>query len=40
MKKLVQLFWTNFTISLCTFGGGYVIAGFMKERFVQGAALD
>lgn len=36
MKKLLQLFWTNFTISLCTFGGGYVIAGFMKERFVRG----
>lgn len=35
MKKLFQLFWTNFTISLCTFGGGYVIAGFMKDKFVD-----
>lgn len=35
MNKLFQLFWTNFTISSCTFGGGYVIAGFMKDRFVS-----
>lgn len=26
---------TNFMISLCTFGGGYVIAGFMKDKFVD-----
>lgn len=35
MKKLMQLFLSNFMISLCTFGGGYVIAGFMKEKFVD-----
>lgn len=35
MNKLLQLFWTNFTISACTFGGGYVIAGFMKDKFVD-----
>lgn len=35
MKKLFQLFLTNFIISLCTFGGGYVIAGFMKDKFVD-----
>jgi len=35
MNRLFQLFWTNFTISLCTFGGGYVIAGFMKDSFVD-----
>lgn len=35
MNKLFQLFWTNFSISACTFGGGYVIAGFMKDQFVN-----
>ncbi len=35
MKKLFQLFLTNFIISMCTFGGGYVIAGFMKDKFVD-----
>lgn len=35
MNRLFQLFLTNFIISLCTFGGGYVIAGFMKDKFVD-----
>ena len=30
-----QLFWSTFTISACTFGGGYVIVPLMRKTFVE-----
>jgi chromate transporter len=35
LKKIVQLFVSSFLISAMTFGGGYVIAAFMKKKFVD-----
>ncbi|MDC7248227.1 MAG: chromate transporter [Sphaerochaetaceae bacterium] len=35
MKKYWKLFRIMFTLSLFTFGGGYVIVSLMKERFVD-----
>ncbi len=29
-----QLFWSTFTISACTFGGGFVIIPLLKKKFV------
>ena len=33
--SLRRLFWSTFTLSAFTFGGGYVIVMLMKQRFVQ-----
>lgn len=33
--NLKKLFWSTFTLSAFTFGGGYVIVMLMKQRFVQ-----
>ena len=38
VKKLCKLFSTTFTLSLFTFGGGYVIVPLMKKRFVDDLA--
>ena len=35
VKKLWKLFTATFTLSLFTFGGGYVIVPLMKKRFVD-----
>lgn len=35
LKKLVQLFVSTLYISAFTFGGGFVIATFMKKKFVD-----
>lgn len=35
LKKLVQLFMSTLYISAFTFGGGFVIATFMKKKFVD-----
>lgn len=35
LKKLVQLFTSTLYISAITFGGGFVIATFMKKKFVD-----
>ena len=40
MKKtdfilLKQLFWTMFSLSVCTFGGGFVIVSLMKKKVVD-----
>lgn len=32
---LGQLFWTMFTLSACTFGGGFVIVSLMKKKVVE-----
>jgi len=34
-EKYVQLFWSTFKLSACTFGGGFVIIPFMRKRFVE-----
>lgn len=34
-RLLLQLFWSTFCISVCTFGGGFVIVSFMKKKFVD-----
>lgn len=34
-KLLWKLFCSCFTISLCTFGGGFVIVSFMKKKYVD-----
>lgn len=34
-RLLLQLFWSTFCISACTFGGGFVIVSFMKKKFVD-----
>ena len=34
-KKLIQLFFTTFYISSFTFGGGFVMITFMKQKFVD-----
>jgi len=31
----IQLFWSTFTLSAFTFGGGYVIVPLMRKRFVE-----
>ena len=33
--SLKRLFWSTFTLSAFTFGGGYVIVMLMRQRFVQ-----
>lgn len=33
--KLVQLFFSVFKLSACTFGGGFVIVPLMRKRFVE-----
>lgn len=33
--RLVQLFFSVFKLSACTFGGGFVIVPLMRKRFVQ-----
>ena len=32
----LQLFWSTFTLSAFTFGGGYVIVPLMRKKFVEG----
>lgn len=32
---LKQLFWSMFTLSACTFGGGFVIVSLMKKKVVE-----
>lgn len=34
-KLLGQLFWSMFTLSACTFGGGFVIVSLMKKKVVE-----
>lgn len=34
-KLLRQLFWSMFTLSACTFGGGFVIVSLMKKKVVE-----
>lgn len=34
-KLLSQLFWSMFTLSACTFGGGFVIVSLMKKKVVE-----
>lgn len=34
-KLLGQLFWTVFSLSACTFGGGFVIVSLMKKKVVE-----
>lgn len=34
-KFYVKLFWSTFTLSAFTFGGGYVIVPLMRKRFVE-----
>ena len=33
-KILFQLFWSMFSLSACTFGGGFVIVSLMRKKFV------
>ena len=35
LKILWQLFKATFTLSACTFGGGFVIVSLMKKKFVE-----
>ena len=35
VAMLWQLFKTTFTLSACTFGGGFVIVSLMKKKFVE-----
>ena len=35
IKILWQLFKATFTLSACTFGGGFVIVSLMKKKFVE-----
>jgi chromate transporter len=35
IKFFVQLFWSTFTLSAFTFGGGYVIVPLMRKKFVE-----
>lgn len=39
MKKLALLFKETFLISMCTFGGGYVIVPLIKKKFVDDLEL-
>ncbi len=34
-KKLWKLFYSLLTLSLCAFGGGYVVISLMKKKFVE-----
>ena len=31
----LKLFWTTFTLSLFTFGGGFVIVSLMRKKMVE-----
>lgn len=35
LALLKQLFWTVFSLSACTFGGGFVIVSLMKKKVVE-----
>lgn len=35
LKTYLKLFWSTFTLSAFTFGGGYVIVPLMQKRFVE-----
>lgn len=34
-SNILQLFWSVFKLSACTFGGGFVIVPLMRKRFVE-----